>query len=288
MNGVELTLLHAERAADAARLADILDCLALLLRHTSHVILCLVGRHLDDVTRAGLHTEAAGHTLLLVDHGNAVHHMDGIELADLHAGAAAEAAELTAEVTAAGHDRHLVTVGRAHVFGALNRLVTGTGAANHCDLLDRLARLNPHDVRNLLGDGLAADRTLGDSRLADCNRMRTAVAARETAGAAVVAGQCLADRKLLLIHFYFELLTCNAETHAANQSDDTDNRKRDNDNCIIHLSPSAQLIMPEKPVNAIAMSPEIINTMGRPRKYFGMSLPSHLSRMPARMTMAMA
>ena len=214
--------------------------------------------------------------------------MDSVKFADLHAGAAAEAAEFTAEVAAAGHDRHLVTVNRTHVLGALNRLVTGTGATDHCDLLDRLARLDPHDVRNLLCDRLAADRTLGDRRLADCNRVRAAVAARKTAGTAVVAGQRLADRKFLLIYFYFELLACNAETHAANQADDTDNRKRDNDNCIIHLSPSAQLIMPEKPVNAIAMSPEIINTMGRPRKYFGMSLPSHLSRMPARMTMAMA
>ena len=252
------------------------------------MVLCLVGRHLDDVTRASLHAETAGHALVLVDHGNAVDHMDGVELAGLHAGTAAEAAEVTAEIAAARHDRHLVTVGRAHVLGALDCLVAGAGTANHCDLLDSLARLDTHDVRDFLRDRLAADRTLGDRRGTARNRVCAAVAAREAAGTAVVAGQCLADRELFLIYFYFELLTCNAETHAANQADDTDNRKRDNDNGKIHFSPSAQLIMPEKPVNAIAMRPALIRTIGRPRKYFGISLPSHLSRIPARMTIEIA
>ena len=45
--------------------------------------------------------------------------------------------------------------------------------------------------------------------------------------------------------------------------------------------------MPENPVNAIAIRVEVIRTIGIPWKYFGMSLPSILSRMLARITIAM-
>lgn len=95
-NSLKLTLLHALAAADTGHFTVFTCNPALFLVDTGYknpaVFLPFLA-HLDDVSRAGLHTSPAGHALIVKDHWQAGHrvHIHGIELAGLHTVAAAQA-----------------------------------------------------------------------------------------------------------------------------------------------------------------------------------------------------
>ena len=152
--------LGAQAAADTAVVADLADHHTLVLGGAGdgHMALGLIGGQKDDVPGTGVHALLTGFALLLVHLGHAVHHVDGVEGADLLTGAQTQAAVGAAGRTSAGQPGRGGTVGDAHIV-VLLPAAAAAGALHLGDLFDGRFRLHAHNLGDLGGHGVTAGGT---------------------------------------------------------------------------------------------------------------------------------
>ena len=199
MDGVGRALAHAEHAADTAGRADLAHRRTLVLVAALHGDPLALGDELDEALGAGLGAQAAADALEAVDDRHAVDDLDGVFRADAHAGAQAQAA-VVAVRGADAVERCIPAVLDADVVALILGDLAAALAADEGHLaLDRLG-VGAHDGADPLGHRRAAHGAAVDRGLALDDGGGHGVAAGKAAGAAVVAGQDLADRSLALIH----------------------------------------------------------------------------------------
>ena len=221
--GAGLGALHAADAARSAGLAGV-AALVLVLAQDNRLALVL-GNDGDDGVGAHRSARAAAHALGPVHLGDAVHNVDGIEGAGLHAVAIAQTAELAHAVAAVQALYGLAAVD-ALKLELLAGLFTGAGAAHHGLHGHGGAGLHAHD----LGDGGGGLGPAGDALVHRCALLHHALgvvgAAGAAAGAAVGAGQSGGDLLHPLVHGHIHEDRGGHQDHRAYQADDGDN-----DNC---------------------------------------------------------
>ena len=287
MDRVELALAGAQRAADAARGADLFDLRALVAVHALHGDVFALGHELDESLRARLDAQTARDAQAAVHDRNAVDEPDRALRTDVHAGAEAQTAVVAVlEVEPRKHGRAAVV--DADVVALLSAGVAGALAADERDLAFQNFRVCAHDAADLCRDRRAADGADVDRRFSGDDRRGSRVAAREYAGAAVVAGQAFADFRFTLVDRDVEFL---AEEDQTETDENTDHG--DHDGCVqdrhTHAPPSVDLMTGSrtlKPMNAIAISAAASRTTGAPRSGRGRSLSLMRERMPASSTIA--
>ena len=230
VDGIELALLGAERTSDTAGLADIHDSLALVLVGALDADRSSSRNKFDQLARTGLDAGAAGGALALIDFRNTVDDVDRVELAGLHAGSVTETSELAGLVAGTGYRAHGVAVVESEIIISGRCLIAGAGTFDKSDLLLTLACRNAQDSRDRVPTGLLSYRTGIDRGIALVDRLGTAVAARISAAAAVVARKRFTDGRFPLINLNFELLAEQSQTDTDNDTGDRDNGSSD-DNC---------------------------------------------------------
>ena len=226
-DGSRLALSCAEPAADTTRIALLLDDLAALMAVAGNAIRRFVRNNLDQMLRACRYALAAGNAFCPVDDRNTVHYMDRIEIADCHTFAKAEAAGLAGLRSLARNRCRCGACLYTDINGFLFSFVAGAGTSDKCDIFLGSACLNAHDLRNLCGNGSAADRTFVYRCFALRDRGGKAVTTRISAGTAVIAGEASADFGFLGIDFDRELITCKYKHNADKK---TNHRKQDDRN----------------------------------------------------------
>ena len=236
MDRIELALLGAERTSDTAGVAFLLHVGALVVGAALDKVLCLVRHKLDQMSRAGLRTLSAGHALFLIHDSHAVHHVNGVKLAGLHAASGAEAAVSACLVAGAGNDRNLIAVLNAVIAVLHIGLVAGTLALHESHHFLCTSGLHAHDGRNLVSHRRAANRTCVYRGFPLCDGLSQRITACKAAAAAVISGKLLADEDFLFIYFNLKLLAGNSQKHADDDADRTDENCRDDYTCHIHPS----------------------------------------------------
>ena len=200
MDRVELTGLFAHLAADAADLAGLGNVLAEVLAGAADRNTGGLRQDVDDLLRAGIGAHAAAYALVAVDLGNAVADLDGVILAHLGAVAQTDAAVFAAARTAeevldgsTGLD--------ALVVHFLGRAVFQTGAHDVGDLFHGLSGVNAENGSDRCRSaGTAGHALVGRDGVVFGQSAGVVVAAYETAGTAVCAGQAFTDLNGRLVH----------------------------------------------------------------------------------------
>ena len=154
--------------------------------------------------------------------------MDCVEIADRHTFAKAEAARLAGLRSLARNRCCCGACLYTDINGFLFSFVAGAGTSDKCDIFLGSACLNAHDLRNLCGNGSAADRAFVYRSFTLRNRGSKAVAARISAGTAVVARKTGADFGFFRINLNRELVTCEHKHHTYKKADDCKQDYRNN------------------------------------------------------------
>ena len=233
MDGVLLALLLAQAAADARVGADAHGGLALVLVGAGHMDLLGDGDGGDQVAGAGGHAGTAVGALLGVHHGGAVG-ADGhsAELACLHAGAEAQAAEVALQ-GAGGH----LGGGQAVLYAHIVKALLGVHAAVAADE-GHLTLTGGSGLAHDLGDGgsvLGAGGSTGvDGSVAGQDGGSAAGTAGIAAAAAVGAGQVAEDGLLAGILLDLKDLGSNGQDQAEHSAQHA--QHNDCSNNITHFS----------------------------------------------------
>lgn len=224
-DGTVRTLLCTEAATDASVLTNLTNLGTLVVVVTLDNYTLGVLDKMNDSVGALLCTKAATDTLLRVDDGDALFgvNADSVSRANLHTVAVAKACKGTFSVAGEEHICSCAGSGTGvRIFSLLGtaRAVAGY-VSNH---FNNVLRLNAHNGRNIASDTVAtghAERSLVGYTLG--KRLRISVTAGKAAGAAVCAGQTVADSESLLILLDGEEHRGKSEDDGAKQSDSRQN-----------------------------------------------------------------
>ena len=186
------------------------------------ILLGIAGDNLDDVLGAGGNAGAAGHALVQIHFGNAVHNVDGVKLTGVHAVAAAQAA-IGALQGAGGHAGNCQTAGQAHIVIA-GLVVAAAGTHNLCHLGCALFHGDAHDFTDLLGQRSAAGGAGVDGSQTLYHGVGVTAAAGVAAAAAVGAGQDLSNGFFTGVLLHSEDLGSDGQNDT---EDDAQNRQYD-------------------------------------------------------------
>ena len=231
----KLARLLALAAADAADLAALLDVLGLVVGaagHGHHAVRRLHGQHVLGTRRDALLTALA---LLLVDNGDLAHRIDMDRVK--RAGALTRAQTQARIRTGLGSSLHqrrsqaildavVVILGLTVTYAAL--------AVDRGDHARTNRGLHAHDLAHLCRNGRAADRALADLGLPVGHRGSIAVAARESAGAAVRARKALAQRIRLGVGGHRKDLAGHCEQGAKDQAQNAEHHRGRQNRSKIH------------------------------------------------------
>ena len=222
------TLLLAELAGQTSGLADLFDGGTAVMAGTAHRVGGRFRDELDEVTRTGGDTFAAGFAFAAVYMGDTLIDGDCAKRTGRSAGAKANAAIVTGprgKPAARGGS----AIVNADVATSCSCIFTVAGAFDIGGDFFCLFHLKTEQAADLFCDRVASDRTgidrcflIGDSR-------GEGITAGIAAAAAVIAGQAFADGDLLFIYLYFKFFIDCDEQNADQQSDDGHCKCGDND-----------------------------------------------------------
>lgn len=213
----------ALHAADAALVADLHDGSALVAAGAGDENMLIIIDELDYLLRAGIDARTAADTLLAVDLCNAVNDAHCAELAGICAVAESYAREAAIHIALTAEQHSRLAVLGSLVVEALGSMTFSARAGNECDLLYDFTGGNAHDLRDFFGSLRTGCNALVGRSFALCDRSGIAVAAGESAAAAVCAGETLTDLLLLGVYLDIEYLRCKREDRAEQSTENAEN-----------------------------------------------------------------
>lgn len=186
----------ANAAADAARLAILLNGFTALAVVALHPVNGIIGHNFNQLLRAGFNAFAASNTQIGFNHSLAVYNSDCFTVAHIGAAAVAHAAISARHIAAPKRKLNRSARACAVIIKGFGALILCAGAAHKRRFTNKFARINPHNFCDCLRAAFAGGGAgvYGSFALSYC--LCKCVAPRIAAGAAVVAGKAFANGNL--------------------------------------------------------------------------------------------
>jgi hypothetical protein len=232
MNSVMLTGFFTLHAADTADFADFVGHRTLVTVAAPNDGLLFSGNECNQMLRAGFYAHGTALAARRVNSCHAVAYADRSILARPHAVAQPHTAVLAARDTA-GHQRGTRARFDSFVFHFVTCIIVAAEAMHQGYFFFDLSCITAEVIRNRFGNGITAHRTETGLRFAAGHRFRVAFAARESAGAAVRAGEHIAYCLCLFIFRHSHDNGGNGENQAGKKTDTGYNQNRSK--YVIHI-----------------------------------------------------